>query len=139
MTTIYFYAPKELLKKLKLQELENNFQWEQIAEARRFASGNFTSWILTTYLQVKKSELSCQFIDYIPEKGILIADRDTLGNKYPYLGKTMLICPKGDREFHPSAHLHVVHNPLQFKDQQNKLWNPYYIPHWPQPGLKPRE
>lgn len=132
METIYFYAPKESIKKLNLQE---NLQWTEISRARKFLSGNFTSWILTTYLQVKNSGFSCKFIDYIPEEGIVIADRDTLGNKYPYFGKTMFICAKGDREFHPSAHLHVVHNPFEFQDKKNKVWNPYYIPHWPQPGL----
>jgi hypothetical protein len=135
MKTIYFYAPKGSLEQLKLQ---NNLRWDQISVARKFLSGNFTSWILTTYFQVKKSGLSCELIDYVPEEGILIADRDTLGNKYRYFGKTMLICAQGDREFHPSAYLHIVHNPVRFQDQQNKLWNPYYIPHWPQPGLIPR-
>jgi len=135
MKTIYFYAPKGSLKQLKLQ---NDLCWDQISVARKLLSGNFTSWILTTYLQLKRSGFSCELIDYVPEGGILIADRDTLSNKYPYLGKTMLICAQGDREFHPSAYLHIVHNPVRFQDQQNKLWNPYYIPHWPQIGLIPR-
>jgi hypothetical protein len=74
----------------------------------------------------------------MPEKGIVIADRDTLGNKYPYLGEVMLICAKSDKEFHPSAHLHVVHNPIDCQNKRNSLWNPYHIPHWPQPGLIPR-
>ncbi|MGK7950494.1 MAG: glycosyltransferase [Xenococcaceae cyanobacterium] len=132
MKTIYFYDPKGSVNQLNLQD---NLDWTDIAKARRFLSGNFTSWILTTYFQLKKTGFSCKFIDYIPHEGIVIADRDTLGNKYPYLGKAMLICAKGDREFHPSAHLHVVHNPFEFKYKKNKVWNPYYIPHWTQPGL----
>lgn len=132
MKTIYFYSPNKNIHRLFRQE---NLQWSDIVNTRKMVSGNFTSWILTTYFQVKNNGLSCQFIDSIPKEGILIADRDTLGNKYPYLGKTMLICAKGDREFHSSAHLHIVHNPSDVENQKNSLWNPYYIPHWTQPNL----
>ena len=132
MKTIYFYDPTGSVNQLNLQE---NLDWTDIVRARQFRSGNFTSWILTTYFQIQNTGISCKFIDHIPEKGIVIADRDTLGNNYPYLGEAMLICGKGDREFHPSAHLHIVHNPFEFQDKKNKVWNPYYIPHWIQPGL----
>lgn len=101
-------------------------------------SNNFTCWIVKTYLHVKQSGIPCEVVDHIPKKGIVIADRDTLGNTYPYLDRVMLICTKGDREFHPSAHLHVVQNPSDLLKRRNLVWNPYYIPLWPQPGLIPR-
>lgn len=134
METIYFYAPKALHKFFNHKDLD----WTEITKARHSVSGNFTSWILTTYIQLKNAGLSCQVIDSMPKKGIVIADRDTLGNKYPYFSQVMLICAKGDREFHPSAHLHIVHNPNDSKIRNNLLWNSYYIPHWPQPSLIPR-
>lgn len=126
---VYFYAPDHNTHSFFEQERE---------EVIKSGSNSFKAWIVSTYLQVKKAGISCEVIDYIPKQGILIADRDTLGNNYLYLGKTMLICTKSDKEFHPSAHLHVVHNLADFQNTQNSLWNPYYIPHWPQPGLVSR-
>ncbi|MEO0770588.1 MAG: glycosyltransferase family 1 protein [Cyanobacteria bacterium J06649_4] len=132
---VYFYAPDarshHFFDKQKLS-------WADIFEARQNHSGNFTSWILSTYLHLRKTGIDCEVIDHLPEQGIVLADRDTLGNRNAYLGKLMLICAKGDREFHPSAHLHVVHNPVDFKEKVQTPWSPHYIPHWPQPNLIPR-
>lgn len=135
MAKIYFYAPDKNTHHLFTQETK---QWSEIAKARRNQSGNFISWIVTTYFHVKQGGLDCEVIDYIPDEGIVIADRDYLGNKYPYLDKVMLICAKGDREFHPSAHLHVVQNPYDLQEQKHFIWHPYFIPIWPQPSLIPR-
>lgn len=126
---IHFYAP---------DKKTHYFFEEEEEEIIKICSNNFTTWIVRTYLQVKKSGIPCKIVDTIPEEGIVIADRDTLSNAYPYLGKVMLICAKGDREFHPSAHFHVVQNPVDIQNTKNSLWNPYYIPIWAQPGLVPR-
>ena len=135
MEKLYFYAPNKNTHSFFEQK---SLDWAEIVKARKFNSGNFTSWIVSTYLQVNSVGFACEVVDYIPKQGIVIADRDTLGNKYPYLGQVMLICAKGDREFHPSAHLHIIHNPSELLNQKNTVWNPYYIPHWPQPSLIPR-
>lgn len=128
MNKIYFYVPHQQDPALFQK---NPDEWFGL-------SNNFFSWILRTYLYLKKRDFPCEIINHIPEAGILLADRDSLGDNQNYLGRVMLICTKGDREFHPSAHLHIVHNPLDFQDNSNSVWNPYYIPHWPQPGLLPR-
>ena len=127
MDKVYFYAP----------DSRNHYLFEQDSQAWLGISNNFTFWIVRTYLALKNVGFPCEIVNQIPKKGILFADRDTLGNKYPYLGETMLICAKGDREFHSSAHLHVVQNPVDIQ-KKNSLWNPFYIPPWPQPALIPR-
>jgi hypothetical protein len=132
METIYFYAPDTRVHEL-IQP--GTWEWPDIFKVRRFCSGNFTSWVLTTYLQLQSTSIPSKLVSQLPERGIVIADRDTLGNQYPYLKDVMLICPKGDREFHPSATIHVVHNPTETDGKNSELWRPQYIPHWPQPGL----
>lgn len=129
-TKVHFYAP---------DKNTHHFFEQTQEELIKRCSNHFTVWIVRTYLQVKKAGIDCGIVDVIPQQGIVIADRDTLGNNYPYLGKLMLVCAKGDREFHPSAHLHVVQNSVDARNIKNFLWKPHYIPHWPQPGLKPRE
>ena len=128
MNTVYFYAPNR----------DTHHLFNQDSQTWMGISNNFTFWIVRTYLCLQKAGFPCKILDHIPEKGIVIADRDTLGNRYPYFDKTMLICAKGDREFHPSAYLHIVQNPTEFQNSDNSLWNPYYIDPWAQPNLIPR-
>lgn len=130
MEKIYFYAPDKNTHHLFNHE---NQQWLGLSD-----NSLYTNWIVRTYLNMKQAGLYCEVVDDIPKKGIVIADRGTLGNQYPYFGEAMLICAKGDSEFHPSAHLHIVQNLYDLQNRKNSLWNPYYIPHWPQPGLIPR-
>lgn len=123
---IYFYAPDKETHCLFEQD------WEEVIKAK---SSNLTTWIVGTYSHIHRAGIACEVVDTLPKQGVVIADRDTLGNNYPYLGKVMLICAKADREFHPSACVHVVQNSADFQNRQNSLWRPYYIPHWLQPGL----
>nr|WP_293095417.1 hypothetical protein [Okeania sp. SIO2F4] len=135
MKTIYFYSLLPISQ--ELLQIDPN-QWSTSKINLSFASVNFTSWILRTYLKLEEV-YDCKFVNNIPEKGILLADRDSLGNSYPYFDRVMLICAKGDREFHPSSHLHIVHNPRDFEENKNSIWNANYIAHWPQPGLISRD
>jgi hypothetical protein len=128
MTTIYFYAPNDNCYQL----LQHNYHhWVG-------THSNFVAWVAPTYFHLKEAGFDCQITQEIPQKGILFADRDVLGDQHQYLGETMLICAKSDREYHPSAHIHVLHNSNDASDKSSQLWNPYYLPHWPLPGLIPR-
>jgi|NOAtaT_6_FD_contig_123_43593_length_2786_multi_4_in_1_out_0_3 hypothetical protein len=140
MRDIYFYIPdKELYERM----IRSDINWEDIAKIRGYLNkslgrncGNFTSWIMTTYVQLKhRDDLVCKLIDFIPKEGIVIADRDSLGNDNIYLDKTMLICAKGDREYHPSAYIHIVQNICDAERKDNSIWKPYYINHWSQPSI----
>jgi glycosyltransferase involved in cell wall biosynthesis len=129
MPLVYFYAPHEI-------------QQKSIREDPTVWSGfhsNFTAWIAQTYCYLKQAGFPCKIAKTIPEEGILIADRDTLDNDYPFLDRVLLICVQSDKEYHPSAHLHIVYNPLTWEKTQNSLWNPHLIGHWPMPGLIPRD
>ncbi len=120
MNTIYFYSPSPISPEL-LQM--NPDEWDSNSNNRLISN-----WILKTYLHLQKV-YDCQFVDNIPEEGILLADRDSLGNSYPYFARVMLICAKADREFHPSAYLHILQNPYDCEHNKNSIWNPYYILH----------
>ncbi len=129
MSTIYFYAPDPIRQKNIQQD---HTQWTGF-------HSNFTAWIAQTYFYLKQTGLKCEIAHKIPEKGILIADRDTLDNDYPFLDEVMLICVQSDKEYHPSAYLHVVYNPDTWEKSKNSIWNPHLIGHWPMPGLIPRD
>ncbi|PSF38527.1 hypothetical protein C7H19_05960 [Aphanothece hegewaldii CCALA 016] len=129
MTKIYFYTPHKIQQQI-IQE--NHTQW-------RSHHSNFMAWIAQTYFYLKQAGFPCKITEKIPDEGILIADRDTLANNYPFLDQVMLICAKSDKEYHPSAHLHTIHNPIDWQKEKNTIWNPHLINHWPIPGLIPRD
>ncbi len=129
MEKIYFYGPSKQQQEL----LEKDYrQWV-------FHHSNFTPWIGQTYFNFKKAGLPCEIATKMPTEGIILADRDTLGNSYPFLEKLMLICAKSDREYHPSAHIHITHNINDFQQNINSIWFPYYLQHWPMSGIIPRQ
>ncbi len=135
---IYFYAPDK--------SKHDYFRKNRREEITKFGNTLLINWIASTYIELKKTGISCEVIDHMPREGIVIADRNTLyenniigRSRYPYLDSTMLVCVKADRDFHPSAHIHVVQNTFDTQNPLNSIWNPYFIPHWPQPGLKSRD
>ncbi len=128
MQPLYFYAPDAVR--------QENIQKDQ-SKWTGFHS-NFTAWIAQTYFHLKKAGFPCEIAKQIPHQGILISDRDTLDNDYPFLDDVMLICVTSDKEYHPSAHLHIIQNPVNWEKTKNSIWNPYLIRHWPMPQIIPR-
>lgn len=128
---VYFYAP----------DPNKHYFFTQDSEQLTGVPGdNFFFWIVRGYICLQKQGFPCEIVNHIPKEGIVIADPDTLRANIgtPYLGKTMLISTKGDREFIISAHINVVQNLFDVDNKNNSLWNPYYIHPWTQPGLIPR-
>lgn len=129
---IYFYAPDT--------STHNYFSKHRREEITKFGNSLLINWIASTYIELQKVGISCEVIDRMPRQGIVIADRATLDSyPYSYLDSIMLLCAKGDRDFHPSVHFHVVQNTVDTQNPFNSIWNPYFIPHWPQPGLQARD
>ncbi|MGD1809418.1 hypothetical protein ACP6PL_28845 [Dapis sp. BLCC M126] len=123
---IYFYLPqKDWLDNMPEQP---DVYWEQ------FGQGIY-SWTLQTYLYLKADGFPCTLVGTMPDEGIIIAHRDSFPYKLRPTPKVLMVCIKPDRNPHPYAQLQVVQNPQDAK----KLKNSYYITHWRQPGLIPRD
>lgn len=100
------------------------------------------AWTIQTYLRLKSAGISCQLVSQVPTKGILIAHRECLSSmEKVYAGnvlpneKLFIVDIAADESLYPYANLHIVQNPWQEKFFENC----YYMPHWPQPGLIPRD
>lgn len=93
-------------------------------------------WTLQTYLRLKASGFSCEFVRNMPEEGIVIAHRDCLFDELQPQRDLLFICLQADREQpHPYAQLHVVQNPTH----TSLIRDSFFIPLWVQPGLIPRD
>ncbi|ERT07383.1 hypothetical protein M595_2640 [Lyngbya aestuarii BL J] len=125
---IYFYIPHALFPKTIPQNINENWAG--------FGLGIY-AWILQTYLRLKADGFPCQLVDYFPQSGIVLTHRNCLSVHKPSKpGRNLLlICIKAESNFYPYAQLHVVQNP----EEVERINPGHYIPHWPQPGLIPRD
>ncbi|NEP60100.1 MAG: hypothetical protein F6K31_24355 [Symploca sp. SIO2G7] len=100
-----------------------------------FGIGIYT-WTLQTYLRLKADGFPCQLVSELPEEGIVLVHRNSLRvhNRLKPSKNLLLICLKAELNQYPYAQLQVVQNPTESQTGKNC----YYIPHWPQPGLIPR-
>lgn len=93
------------------------------------------AWTVQTYLRLRESGFPCELVGRLPQDGIIVAHRKSLGRTFQPSPKALLVCLKADAPFHSYAHLHVVLNRGDLRP-----WYPaVYMPHWPQAGLLPRD
>ncbi len=97
-----------------------------------FIEGDFC-WSLLTYLILRDRGLpvllSRDFRDRCVNLGFKTCLRSLRARTDAFV-----VCMQGDNHRHGWANVHIVQNKLQAWRQ-----NTYWIPHWPQPGLIPRD
>jgi hypothetical protein len=102
-------------------------------------------WTVQTYLRLSASGFPCELVDELPEEGIILAHWDSLPADWRPGAKQLMVCIQADRARHPYAQVHVVQNPaglltklMLLGDKHLLPGQVHYMPHWPQPGLIPR-
>ena len=109
-----------------------------------FSRTCISAWILQTYLHLKKAGFPCKLVHNLPSEGIIVAICGSLLNLTPG-PRQLFVSIQADRDYlHPFAQVHVLQNAmarLRYKNIVRRLIFPgifTYMPHWPQPGLIPR-
>ncbi|MEL6137386.1 MAG: hypothetical protein AAFQ61_03165 [Cyanobacteria bacterium J06626_23] len=94
------------------------------------------AWTIQTYLRLQEAGLPCKLTRQLPQRGIVLFHSNALraGTLQPG-SKRLLICLKAEGPVCPIAQLHVVQNPREARP----LLGANFMPHWPQPGLLPRD
>ncbi|MBT9316068.1 glycosyltransferase [Leptothoe spongobia] len=93
------------------------------------------AWTVQTYLKLHEAGVVCRLTDQLPDQGIVLFHANaTRGCDMTPGPKRLLICMKAESPLCPQAQLHVVQNPCE----ASSVLGCYFMPHWPQPGLKPR-
>lgn len=96
-------------------------------------------WTLQTYLHLKDKGFPCELAKTPPSEGIVLAHKDFLEDIPRPSQYTFLICLKSDRTPHGYAQVHIVQNPEDRVDKvQEQFVDSFFIPHWVQPLLIPR-
>jgi hypothetical protein len=137
---IYFYldslqVPLENLP----QTTQSYWQWQCAEHSISPMQSGGCFWTLQTYLYLKEFGFPCELVTTIPDEGIVLTHRDFLEASFQPNRKLLLVCLRADVDRHPNAQLHIVQNPYQvIKKSPISLWESYFIPHWPQASLIPR-
>lgn len=126
---IYFYIPDSQWP----QDLPSSGSWHWSG----FGIGIY-AWTVQTYRRLQEADFPCALVNSLPDEGIVFLHRN--GFRHHARGikvnpRRLLVCFQGDLAPHPDAQIHVVQN----RQQHHPPSGSYFMPHWPQPGLQPRD
>jgi hypothetical protein len=122
-------------------EIKRHFQAKGgLAEAMALFPGKAgeIAHVVQTRQLLSALGLSCELVDSIPSEGIVVCHRRSFPSNYKVSGNAFLVYCKGDWDVHYYGHLHVIQNPNDMRNLDPVLWPTHYIPHYPQPELRPR-
>ncbi|MCG6873441.1 MAG: hypothetical protein LJE84_14260, partial [Gammaproteobacteria bacterium] len=120
-------------------------QWVDLVGTAAIHGKGQMAWTLHTFICLRERGLACRLTREIPERGIIIAHRDAFPAALRPSRRQLFVCLKADRRQHPFAQVHVVANSsdmsgrnLSFADRLLFPGQRHFLPHWQQPGLRPR-
>ncbi len=93
------------------------------------------AWVVQTFQRLRDTGFPCEITERVPADGVFVAHRKSLPRGFVPPPGVLFVCLRADATFHPFAHLHVVLNRRALGGWHSS----YYMPHWPQPGLLPRD
>jgi hypothetical protein len=102
---------------------------------RGYIRGGVYAWTVQTFQRLRDAGMNVELSDQLPSEGVFVAHRKSVPRGFVPPPGVLFVCLRADATFHPFAHFHVVINRLT-----RHPWYPsVYMPHWPQPGLIPRD
>ena len=96
------------------------------------------TWILQTVYHLRRNGYPAELTNEIPESGIVIGHSYELPRNLRPTGKLFVVSVQADFRPHPYANADIVQNPVQARDEFAGRRR-YYMTHWPQNGLIPRD
>ena len=97
------------------------------------------AWIYQTWMLLNKNGILCNLHSHVPSEGTVITTtaflNPSLKKQVLSLDDIFLIDIVTDGLPNPHAHLHLVQN----KATAQRLPRSFFMPHWPQPNLIPRD
>jgi hypothetical protein len=104
---------------------------------REFVSTT-SAWVLQTCLRLKQAGHDVGLRDSLPDDGIAVVSngdyRRLLRHRWSSTDATLVAARGSFRRTPPFADIEIVQNPTQADGKRRFL-----VPHWPQPGLMPRD
>ncbi|MEL6455295.1 MAG: hypothetical protein AAFQ40_11355 [Cyanobacteria bacterium J06623_5] len=94
------------------------------------------AWTIQTYLRLRSAGVVCELTDRLPDEGIVLCHSNVLrAVQVTPAARRFVICMKAEAPRCAIATMHVVQNPTE----ASLAGDCYFLPHWPQPHLVPRD
>ena len=129
---IHFYMPEHCLPSVEEREGWMSGELHQLAQSGKAASAQ--AWIYRTFLNLSTTGARVELRHQIPKEGVFVALTGNLPRDFKCPEWIYLIGVVADGIPHPACHFHILQN----AKHAARLARSTYIPHWPQPGLAPR-
>lgn len=130
---VTFVAPKEFIPPPAWVRAFTHRQRTPRGEKEGF--GIPRSWIFQPWLLLMKEGVECEYTPYLPEEGITLMLSFNIHPDSQGSDKFFLVDIAADRLPRSVAHFHIVQNPVQAREYENA----FYMPHWPEHYLIPRD
>ncbi len=130
---VYFVAPKEFIPPPAWVRAFTH--QERTLRGEKEGFGIPRSWIFQPWLLLMKAGIHCEYTPYLPEEGIALMLSFNIHPDSQGSDKFFLVDIAADRLPRSVAHFHIVQNPVQAREYANA----FYMPHWPEHYLIPRD
>lgn len=98
-------------------------------------SSTAQNWILLTFARLATAGHAVRLDHVMPDHGVVVALTGNLPADFQAPAGVFLVGVVADGLPHPACHFHVLQNAAHAR----RLPRSAFIPHWPQPGLIPRD
>lgn len=128
---VSFVLPDDPRTLRYLSQLDPDSDWREFVNTT-------SAWVLQTCLRLQQAGHHVELRDSLPDDGIAIVStgdyHSLLSRRWSSTRATIVTTRGSHRRTPPFADLEIVQNPTQADGKRRFL-----VPHWPQPGLMPRD
>ena len=129
---IFFYIPGQYLPSADRQASWTSGRAPELLGGGKAASAQ--SWIYQTWAELRNF-CRVDLVTRLPEEGAIITLSNLLHENFRANPKQFVVSVVADFLPHPGAQVQILQNPAHAR----RLPGTIFVPHWPQPGLVPRD
>ena len=130
---VFIYLPEACMP-----STERQLAWEKdsaVVLEQKGKSATAQAWLYQTWLRLRRVGFETRLVHQIPKEGILVTLTGFLPEKFRPPGRLLVAGVVADSLPHPGAQLQIVQNSVHAR----RLPGAVFMPHWPNPGLVPRD
>jgi len=126
---VQFFLPEPAEEIARLAALDPDRDWRELVTGDR-------AWILQTFLRLRNAGHEVELVGRVPAVGIVLfhAKHERQVRRTPGAGRALLVGIRADNRQALAAEVEILQNG-RFADGRRR----FFVSHWPQPGLVPRD
>jgi len=139
MPKIYFYIPETQFTGNLPESVSEYWSW-RISKSKDINILGKFDWTLQTYLRMIERGFPCELTTDPSKEGIVLSHQHFMADILHPSQNSLFVCFKGDNPANTFAQINIVQNPNdKGRSSVSKFAKNYFLPHWVQPDLCPRD